>query len=399
MAAGSPADVADSGSHKIETDRGLPRRALMRRLLIAAMLVAGAAQGQQLTDAEAQRYGVADYLGDWKPAPVDVSAPPDWVVAQDGSGKFSTVQAALDALPAKSSDHRVRILIKTGIYRELICVKDKAPFTLYGQGDVLIVSGHYNAEAKAVGAPANPCEPLLNETSWGTYSSASMAVFSDDAQLANLTIADDAMDKVHDGVGYPAGVSEAGGAQAVALMTRGDKLQLQNVKLLGHQDTFFVRRVTPQSTARVYVQGGLIAGDVDFIFGNATLVIDHSTIQSRVGRRAPGSGGYLLAPSTPAAAERGFLVINSRLIGEPGLRAGSIRLGRAWDEGIAKGAWQPGSPNGQALVRDSELGAHLAGWGNSTSRRPYAASGPQANRFSEYRNRPEIDSKVPRPAS
>ncbi|XHS78579.1 pectinesterase family protein [Burkholderiaceae bacterium UC74_6] len=364
--------------------------------LLLALCAAASAQAQrpQLDDAEAKRYGTADYLGDWQPQAITLDAnKPDFIVGPGGTHR--TVQAALDALPAKS-DRRLRILVKPGTYRETVCVKDRAAFLLYGEEDAaktVIVDGHYNAEAKAQGAPANPCEPVLNATTWGTYGSASFAVFSSDAQFANLTIANDAMDKVRDGQGYPAGVGEAGGAQAVAFMTKGDKIQLQNVRLVGHQDTFFVR-----GPGRVFVDRSFISGDVDFIFGNATLVIDRSTILSRYGRRAPGSGGYLLAPSTPAAAERGFLVTRSRLMGEPGLEPGSIRLGRAWDEGVPKGEWKTGSPNGQALVRDSELGPHLgtvgAGWGNSTSRRPYAASGPQANRFSEYRNAANIDREV-----
>ena len=361
--------------------------------LFAVFSGAAHAQRPQLDDAEAKRYGIADYLGDWQPEAIALNkGKPDFIVAADGSGTHRTVQAALDALPASASK-RLRILVKPGTYRETVCVKAKAPFLLYGEGAdasrVVIVDGHYNAEAKAEGASANPCEPLPKATTWGTYGSASVAVFSDDAQLANLTIANDAMDKVRDGQGYPAGVGEAGGAQAVAFMTGGDRLQLQNVRLVGHQDTFFVR-----GPGRVYVDRSFISGDVDFIFGNATLVIDRSVILSRYGRRAPGSGGYLLAPSTPAANERGFLVTRSQLLGEPGLEAGSIRLGRAWDEGVPKGEWKPGSPNGQALVHESDIGPHLAGWGNSTSRRPYSASGPQANRFFEHRNHLNIDREV-----
>ena len=354
------------------------------------------AQGPQLNDAEAQRYGVADYLGNWQPQAISHEGKPDLIVAADGSGTHRSVQAALDALPSKS-DHRLRILVKPGQYRETVCVKDKAPFLLYGAGDpaaVVISAAHYNAELKAPGAPANPCDPLPGATSWGTFGSASVAIFSDDAQLMGLTIANTSMDAVRDGQGYPSAVSEAGGAQGVALMTRGDRIQMQGVRLLGHQDTFFVRRANPEATARVFVAESVISGDVDFIFGNATLVIDRSTILSRYGRRAPGSGGYVLAPSTPAAAPLGFLVMHSRLIGEPGLEAGAIRLGRAWDEGVPKGEWKATSPNGQALVRESELGAHLAGWGNSTSRRPFAANGPQANRFAEYKNRLSLDREV-----
>ena len=82
-------------------------------------------------------------------------------------------------------------------------------------------------------------------------------------------------------MGYPAGASESGGAQGVALTVQADRVQLAHVRLLGHQDTLQARRPQRGSAARVYVQHSLIAGDVDFVFGNATLVIDRSTLLSR----------------------------------------------------------------------------------------------------------------------
>jgi pectin methylesterase-like acyl-CoA thioesterase len=140
----------------------------------------------------------------------------------------------------------------------------------------------------------------------------------------------------------------------------------------------------------VLVRQSLIAGDVDFIFGNARLVIEQSTILSRAGRRSPGERGIVFAPSTAADERLGFLVVDSQLLAEPGLKPQTVALGRAWDYGVAKGEWQPGrSPNGQPLIRDSALGPHLYAWAASTSRRPFAASGEQAARLSEYNNRPE----------
>jgi pectin methylesterase-like acyl-CoA thioesterase len=101
------------------------------------------------------------------------------------------------------------------------------------------------------------------------------------------------------GVGYPPGASESGGAQGVALTVQADRVQLEHVRLLGHQDTLHGPAARSGFRGRVYVHDSLIAGDVDFIFGNATLVIDRSTILSRGGRRRPPNGGHVLAPSTP----------------------------------------------------------------------------------------------------
>lgn len=367
----------------------------MRAALVALLVWVSPVQAQerpQLSEAQAAAMRLADYLGDWQPAPLDASTwTADFVVAADGSGTHRSLQAAIDALPAQGRRHYIRL--KPGRYREQLCVQGKAPFTLYGEpGDaaaVQIVQGHFAAEPKPAGAPANPCTPDLAASQYGTAGSATLAIFSDDVQLAHLSVVNDAMDAVREGQGYPAAVGESGGAQAVALMTEGDRLQLRDVRLLGHQDTFFVRAKPRGGPSRAWVQASLIAGDVDFIFGNGTLVISDSTVLSRAGRRVPGSGGYLLAPSTAPQQPFGILVEGSRLLAEPGVAAASIALGRAWDAGVAKGAWQPGvSPNGQALVRDSELGPHLRGWGPSTSRRPFDAA---TQRLHEYRNQSAVE--------
>lgn len=358
---------------------------------------AAAEDRPQLTDAAAAIATMATYLGNWQPGRLDPARwTPTSVVAADGSGTHRTLQAAIDALPAKGAAGagvRVHVLVKPGVYREPLCIQDKAPFTLYGAGDpsaVVIVDGRYNALPKARGVAAHRCMPLLDAETHGTPGSASVMLFSDDVQLARLTIANDAMDPVREGRGYPPGVGESGGAQAVALMTRGDRIQMEQVHLLGHQDTLYVERDggEPMREARVLVRDSEIRGDVDFIFGGATLVIEDSLIVSRAGRRAAGHGGHVIAPSTPNAHSRGFLIQRSRWLAEPGVAAGSISLGRAWDRGVARGEWRasPTVPNGQAVLRDNLLGPHLAGWSAATSRRPFSTVGEAANRMAEYRN-------------
>lgn len=346
-------------------------------LLLLGALLAGSVAAQlrpQLDGAEAARHEPRHYLGDWTPADADAmrAGKADFVVDAQGGGTHRTVQAAVDAVPATGADASRRwvIHIRPGTYREPLCVMAKAPLLLRGESaeSVRIVEGRYNTLPKAVGTPAHPCVPALEATTHGTSGSTSVAVFSDDVQLAHLSIANDAT--------VP--------SQAVALTTAGDRVQLEAVRLWSYQDTLYTRRRERDRPARVYVRDSLIAGDVDFVFGNATLVITHSELRSRR-HPARGPGGYVLAPSTLPNVPLGFLVTHSRFTAEPGLPPGSVALGRAWDQGVPAGTWQAGvSPNGQALVRESELGAHIGPWAASTSRRPVSS----ANRFAEYLNRP-----------
>ena len=336
------------------------------------------------------------YLADWQPTlsgPRD-TWPADRVVANDGSGTHTTLQAAIDSLPNVNTTHnRSFILIKPGEYREIVCAKDKAPFTLYARGnakDVVVIESRYNAQVKAAGQTASACFPLTQDTSYGTFGSTTMAVHANDVQLVGFTVANDSMEKVKDGKNYPVGAGESGGAQGVALSTKGDRIHLKDMRLIGHQDTLFTDRAGPVQ-GRVFVENSMIAGDVDFIFGGARLVIDKTLIISRAGRRTPGNGGHVVAPSTAPQEPLGFLVIRSQLLGQAGLASGSISLGRAWDFGVKRGEWRPGSsPNGEATITQSQLGSHfgegLSAWGRSTSGREPTYEGPMAMRMREFGN-------------
>ena len=293
---------------------------------------------------------------------------PDLVVAADGSGTHSTLQAAFDALPARgSTTARTTILVRPGTYRERPCLRDKTPVLLAGDTAdataVRIVAAVSHATPKAPEADAHPCHAHRGHPVHGTSGSATFVVASSDVQLRQLTVENEARD-----------------AQAVALTLRGDRIQLDGVRLLGWQDTLLLRRPAPDAAGRMHIANSLIAGDVDFVFGDATALITDSTLLSRAGR---SRGGHVLAPST-RPGQRGFLVTHSRFAAEPGVAPGSVSLGRAWDEGVPAGQWQAGhSPNGEAVVRASALGPHLGGWAASTSRRPFDAS---VNRFATEGN-------------
>lgn len=67
----------------------------------------------------------------------------DVVVAKDGSGKYRTIQAAVDAY--KVNTKRVVIYIKAGVYNEQVIVPKKATFlTFVGDGDATIITGSRN---------------------------------------------------------------------------------------------------------------------------------------------------------------------------------------------------------------------------------------------------------------
>ena len=277
---------------------------------------------------------------------------PTTTVAADGSGSYKTVQAAINAA---SGTARQFILVKPGTYRELISIaNNKPPITLYGADSdatkVVIVN---DQTASSAG---------------GTAQSATFSAKANGLSLLNLSISNDF-------------ASPNATSQAVALYTTGDTTVLENVRLHGFQDTLYIDSSGPTVVARVYIKNSFIEGDTDFIFGRATAVIEGSTLNYLSSRKGSGSGVYL-APSTVVANDYGFLLIGCSFTADATAPANKISLGRSWDQGGVTP-----TPNGQAVIRESMLGAHIsktAPWAAAaTSGRAYSATG---NRFFEYCN-------------
>ncbi|WP_207217620.1 MULTISPECIES: pectinesterase family protein [Sorangium] len=314
---------------------------------------------------------------------------PRYTVAASG-GTHRTVQSAIDAAVAAGGTSRIYIEVAAGAYREVVCVPASAPpITLYGKSSdasrTVIAYDNYNGKTKRAGSPANPCNPNLSGTTYGTSGSATFAAYADDFRAKNLTIANDTDER-----------AVSGGTQAVALMTQADRLIFENVRLLGNQDTLYVKTPNAGTVSRAYFKGCHVEGDVDFIFGRGTFVLDGCTIRYLTARQG-NKGGYIVAPSTDARNDHGILIIDSELTAEAGTPAGLVYLGRAWDEGqndlatyaasVASGVY----PNGHAILRNSTLGPHIraeAPWHASTVDRPYSSTAGTypANRFYEHAN-------------
>ncbi|HEX7452385.1 MAG TPA: pectinesterase family protein, partial [Polyangiaceae bacterium] len=248
------------------------------------------------------------------------------------------------------------IQVKPGNYRGKVTYTGSTPLTIYSTDKdatrVVIVNSQSAADAG------------------GTPKSATFMSSSPGLQLLNLTVSNDFATP-------PSGSN----IQAVALYVTGDKTVLENVRLHGFQDTLYADTASDTKPSRVYIRSSFIEGDTDFIFGAASLVIDSSELHYLSSRNGSGSGVYL-APSTRVANPYGFLVTASKFTSEANAPSNTISLGRSWDQGGVSP-----TPNGQAVVRESALGAHIsktAPWAAAaTSGRAFSAAG---NRFSEYCN-------------
>lgn len=139
------------------------------------------------------------------------------------------------------------------------------------------------------------------------------------------------------------------GSQALALYMGGDRQLYRNVRILGHQDTLLSWTGSSSTTIRQYIYKSYIEGDVDFIYGNGTVVIDSTTIKSL--DRGSSNNGYITAAATYASNPYGILITRSTLSGPSA--AQTVALGRCWHPSSSTSA------SGQVLIRDSSIGGHI----------------------------------------
>ncbi|MBC9728147.1 pectinesterase family protein [Streptomyces sp. TRM68367] len=277
-------------------------------------------------------------------------------VAKDGSGQYRTVQAAVNAVPANNPS-RVVIAVKPGTYRETVKVPSNKPHvTIQGTGgsrnDTVIVYDNAAGTPKPDGSG-----------NYGTSGSATVAVEADDFQARNLTISND-FDEAKN--------QNLSGHQAVALRTAADKVFLDSIITTGDQDTLLLDTAAKDRLGRVYVANSYVTGNVDFIFGRATAVLDKSVITLKK-RWNGSSAGYITAPST-AANRKGILIANSTVNGD--VSGASFYLGRPWHAG------GDASLDPQTTVRNTNLSSAI----KSTPWTDMSGFSWKDDRFAEYKN-------------
>lgn len=236
----------------------------------------------------------------------------DIVVAQDGTGDYTSIQEAINAVP-DSSQTRFVILIKNGKYdqEKLIIPASKRYLTIKGESrDSTIISYHmHDCNNPETG---NKC-PIESWMLWKNNkdlirTSATLTILADNFRLENLTVENTA---------GPVG-------QGLAITTQGDKGIYLNCNFLGYQDTVLLR----ENGDRHYFEGCMILGHTDYIYGSAIGYFQKCEIRS-------WGGGWITAPATYKEQPYGFVfnecnftyADNSPKEGDDG---NPIAIGRPW---------------------------------------------------------------------
>ncbi|XP_015079350.1 probable pectinesterase/pectinesterase inhibitor 34 [Solanum pennellii] len=169
----------------------------------------------------------------------------DMIVSKDGNGTFKTIAEAIKKLPDYSS-RRIIIYVKAGRYEEDVLKvgrkKTNVMFIGDGKGQTVISGG------KSVSQ---------NLT---TFHTASFAATGAGFVARDITFQNWAGPGKH---------------QAVALRIGADHAVIYRCNIIGYQDTLYVH------SQRQFYRECDIYGTVDFIFGNAAVVIQNCSIYAR----------------------------------------------------------------------------------------------------------------------
>jgi pectin methylesterase-like acyl-CoA thioesterase len=229
-------------------------------------------------------------------------------VAADGSGTFTTLQAAINAAPVNSTTPWV-IFIKNGKYYEKINVPSNKPFLqLIGQSvnDVIVFYDDWAGKTTTGGGTI------------GTGGSSSITISANDFTAINITFANTF--KYDSAVA--AGVT---GTQAVAVSVNGDRAAFKNCRFTGMQDTLYTKG------ARCYFLQCYIDGIVDFIFGSSIAIFDSCVIYPKA--RSGTGNSFITAANTAIGSTYGYLLKDCKIPANTG--ATLYYLGRPWQNATA----------------------------------------------------------------
>ncbi|KAJ3683659.1 hypothetical protein LUZ60_013886 [Juncus effusus] len=256
-------------------------------------------EGEELEASESSE--IPDWVSPGKRRLLQASAAkikPNLVVAKDGSGDCKTIQECLAQVPQKSKENFV-IYIKAGVYKEYISVnKTTINLVMLGDGPTkTIITGNKNF--------------MMNIT---TKDTATFEAIGNGFFARDLAIENTAGPQNH---------------QAVALRVQSDLSVFYNCRFDGYQDTLYTH------TNRQFYRECTVTGTIDFIFGNAQVILQNCLILVRKpmdnqqnivtaqGRKEKRSAGGIVIHNCTISADPTYFPVRNKI---------PTYLGRPWKE-------------------------------------------------------------------
>ncbi|KUJ61062.1 hypothetical protein AR687_15190 [Flavobacteriaceae bacterium CRH] len=221
----------------------------------------------------------------------------DIIVAIDGTGNFTKVQEAFDAVPDNNLKPTI-IFVKAGTYKEKLKL-------ISSKKNVMLIGESYKNTILTYDDYA--------EIAGGTSKSFSTLIEADGFSAENITF-ENTIDS------YLPQYKKGG--QAVALMINGDRSIFHNCKISGFQDTFYLK-----ANKRTYIKDCIIDGTTDFIFGSGIALFENCFIQSK-------GGSYITASNQDVGKSKyGFVFKDCVIMEYPKGVPPKVSLGRPWGAG------------------------------------------------------------------
>lgn len=259
--------------------------------------------------------------------------PFDAVVAQDGSGDFTSVQAAIDAAPDSASTPYL-IFVKKGSYEEQVVVPETKPYIhLIGQDKeqtIIHLTLNVGAEPENkdedfwISSVHNPASPVHD------FEGAVVVIHAPHFYTENISYVND----------Y--GVSAQNGPQALAMKSHADCAAFNNCIFRSFQDTWMT---TVEDNERHYVRDCWIEGAVDYLYGGGDVLVENSTFYN------VRSGSVIVAPCHENA-KYGYVIRDCTVDGNEQAADGRQLLGRPWHN----------NPRAQFINTTMRIPIDPAGW-------------------------------------
>ncbi|KAF2636830.1 carbohydrate esterase family 8 protein [Massarina eburnea CBS 473.64] len=223
---------------------------------------------------------------------------PDGCLEVGGSGKYTTVQAAVNALSTSSTSSQC-IFINSGTYKEQVYIKTLASeLILYG---ATADTTGYSGNKVTITQSKSQADGLTNDET------ATLRAATPNLKVYNINIVN----------------AYGKGSQALAVSAQNDKQGYYGVSFKGYQDTILANSGS-QVYAKCYIEGA-----TDFIFGQkATAWFDGVDIGV-----LSASLGYITANGRDSDSNPSYYVINnSKVAAASGntVSSGVYYLGRPW---------------------------------------------------------------------
>ncbi|MDR7088867.1 pectinesterase family protein [Cellvibrio fibrivorans] len=215
---------------------------------------------------------------------------------------FRTLQGALNyVMQNLAKTDAATITVNKGTYPELLYLRNKDNLTITGESRDGVLIQYQNSEGLNPGSAGRPV--FLVE-------------LADMLTMENLTLKNTTIK-----------TGSGGQAETIYFNSTG-RLVAKNANFISEQDTLQLKGYS-------WFYRTLVAGNVDFIWGNNNVsLFEESEIRSLGDSSNANNGGYVVQARTLTAADKGFVFLNSNLTQGPGpvghtIPAGATYLARS----------------------------------------------------------------------